>query len=126
MIGILQYNITRIIGIIAIMGLGVLSLQGKLSWTISLIIVVGIIIIAKAPSIAGMIYGDTSQFCTPTDWEGAGKDDVIGDRLCKVLKLFKSNIVRAIAVIGIMILGMQSLKGTISWTAVLMSVVFYR
>ncbi|WP_395476635.1 TrbC/VirB2 family protein [Rickettsia endosymbiont of Pantilius tunicatus] len=60
MIAILQYNVTRIIGMIAIMGLGVLALKGKLSWVVSLMIVVGIILLFVASSIYISIVGENS------------------------------------------------------------------
>ncbi|MFY9589957.1 TrbC/VirB2 family protein [Rickettsia endosymbiont of Halotydeus destructor] len=94
-----------------------------MSWTISLMVVTGIIITYQAPNIVSMIYGEkVSRLCTTYGYMRGGTWDTIGGELCRVLKLFSSTTMRAIALVGVIVLGIQALKGTLSWTIALMSI----
>lgn len=41
--------------------------------------------------------------------------DPVGDALCGLIKVFQGNTARAIAVIGIIVLGIQTLRGKLQW-----------
>ena len=52
---------------------------------------------------------------------GAGSDPV-GDALCNLIKVFRGNTARGIAVVGIIVLGIQTLRGKLQWEVALVIV----
>jgi type IV secretory pathway VirB2 component (pilin) len=49
-------------------------------------------------------------------------DDPVGDVLCKMILIFRGNTARGIAVIGIVVLGIQTLRGQLKWEVALVIV----
>ncbi|MCC8371939.1 MAG: TrbC/VirB2 family protein [Rickettsia endosymbiont of Pseudomimeciton antennatum] len=45
--------------------------------------------------------------------------DPVGDVLCKMIAIFRGNTARGIAVIGIVVLGIQTLRGQLKWEVAL-------
>jgi len=50
-------------------------------------------------------------------------EDPIGDVLCKMIKIFQGNTARGIAIVGIIVLGIQTLRGQLKWEVALVIVV---
>ncbi len=48
-----------------------------------------------------------------------GAGDPVGDMLCKMIAIFRGNTARGIAVIGIVVLGIQTLRGQLKWEVAL-------
>lgn len=48
--------------------------------------------------------------------------DPVGDVLCKMIKTFRGNTARGIAIIGIVVLGIQTLRGQLKWEVALVIV----
>ncbi|ABV84534.1 VirB2-like protein [Rickettsia massiliae MTU5] len=54
---------------------------------------------------------------------GSGNvDDPVGDALCKLIKVFRGNTAKGIAVVGIIVLGIQTLRGKLQWEVALVVV----
>lgn len=53
---------------------------------------------------------------------GSGVDDPVGDALCKLIKVFRGNTAKGIAVVGIIVLGIQTLRGKLQWEVALVVV----
>jgi len=53
---------------------------------------------------------------------GSSIGDPVGDALCRVIKIFKGNTARGIAVVGIIVLGVQTLRGKLQWEVALVIV----
>ncbi|WP_016916968.1 TrbC/VirB2 family type IV secretion system protein [Rickettsia honei] len=53
---------------------------------------------------------------------GANVDDPVGDALCKLIKVFRGNTAKGIAVVGIIVLGIQTLRGKLQWEVALVVV----
>ncbi|XLM33428.1 MAG: TrbC/VirB2 family protein [Rickettsia africae] len=51
-----------------------------------------------------------------------GNDDPVGDALCKLIKVFRGNTAKGIAVVGIIVLGIQTLRGKLQWEVALVVV----
>ncbi|ALN41635.1 hypothetical protein ASQ44_06380 [Rickettsia rhipicephali] len=49
-------------------------------------------------------------------------DDPVGDALCKLIKVFRGNTAKGIAVVGIIVLGIQTLRGKLQWEVALVVV----
>ncbi|HJD57915.1 MAG TPA: TrbC/VirB2 family protein [Rickettsia endosymbiont of Ceroptres masudai] len=51
---------------------------------------------------------------------GSGSvDDPVGDALCKLIQIFRGNTARGIAIVGIIVLGIQTLRGKLQWEVAL-------
>ncbi|BDU60245.1 hypothetical protein FLA4_06550 [Candidatus Rickettsia kotlanii] len=48
--------------------------------------------------------------------------DPVGDALCKLIKVFRGNTAKGIAVVGIIVLGIQTLRGKLQWEVALVVV----
>ncbi|ALA61508.1 TrbC/VirB2 family protein [Rickettsia amblyommatis] len=48
--------------------------------------------------------------------------DPVGETLCKLIKVFRGNTAKGIAVIGIIVLGIQTLRGKLQWEVALVVV----
>lgn len=48
--------------------------------------------------------------------------DPVGDALCNLIKIFRGNTARGIAVVGIIVLGIQTLRGKLQWEVALVIV----
>ncbi|KIJ88649.1 TrbC/VirB2 family protein [Rickettsia asembonensis] len=48
--------------------------------------------------------------------------DPVGDTLCKLIKVFRGNTAKGIAVVGIIVLGIQTLRGKLQWEVALVVV----
>lgn len=60
-----------------------------------------------------------------SDAFGAGTGtavDPVGDVLCKMIAIFRGNTARGIAVIGIVVLGIQTIRGQLKWEVALVIV----
>ncbi|AFC72023.1 VirB2-like protein [Rickettsia rhipicephali str. 3-7-female6-CWPP] len=53
---------------------------------------------------------------------GTNVDDPVGDALCKLIKVFRGNTAKGIAVVGIIVLGIQTLRGKLQWEVALVVV----
>jgi type IV secretory pathway VirB2 component (pilin) len=53
---------------------------------------------------------------------GSSVDDPVGDALCKLIKVFRGNTAKGIAVVGIIVLGIQTLRGKLQWEVALVVV----
>ncbi|WP_017443342.1 TrbC/VirB2 family type IV secretion system protein [Rickettsia gravesii] len=53
---------------------------------------------------------------------GSSDSDPVGDALCKLIKVFRGNTARSIAVVGIIVLGIQTLRGKLQWEVALVVV----
>ncbi|KJW05336.1 TrbC/VirB2 family protein [Rickettsia argasii] len=53
---------------------------------------------------------------------GNNADDPVGDALCKLIKVFRGNTAKGIAVVGIIVLGIQTLRGKLQWEVALVVV----
>lgn len=51
-----------------------------------------------------------------------GDTDPVGNMLCKMIKTFRGNTARGIAIIGIVVLGIQTLRGQLKWEVALVIV----
>ncbi|MFV9897289.1 TrbC/VirB2 family protein, partial [Rickettsia conorii] len=51
-----------------------------------------------------------------------GSDDPVGEALCKLIKVFRGNTAKGIAVVGIIVLGIQTLRGKLQWEVALVVV----
>jgi type IV secretory pathway VirB2 component (pilin) len=49
----------------------------------------------------------------------AASTDPVGNVLCNMIKVFRGNTARGIAVIGIVVLGIQTLRGQLKWEVAL-------
>ncbi|MFP3120600.1 hypothetical protein GCO76_03820 [Rickettsia sp. R2] len=49
-------------------------------------------------------------------------DDPVGNALCKLIKVFRGNTAKGIAVVGIIVLGIQTLRGKLQWEVALVVV----
>ena len=52
----------------------------------------------------------------------AASADPIGDALCKMIKIFSGNTARGIAIVGVIVLGIQTLRGQLKWEVALVIV----
>ena len=52
----------------------------------------------------------------------SASDDPVGNVLCNMIKIFRGNTDRGIAVIGIVVLGIQTLRGQLKWEVALVIV----
>ncbi|XVN42082.1 MAG: TrbC/VirB2 family protein [Candidatus Rickettsia vulgarisii] len=52
----------------------------------------------------------------------ASTADPIGDTFCKMINIFRGNTARGIAIIGIVVLGIQTLRGQLKWEVALVIV----
>ncbi|XVN42083.1 MAG: TrbC/VirB2 family protein [Candidatus Rickettsia vulgarisii] len=52
----------------------------------------------------------------------ASTDDPIGDAFCDMIEIFRGNTARGIAIIGIVVLGIQTLRGQLKWEVALVIV----
>ncbi|MCC8399359.1 MAG: TrbC/VirB2 family protein [Rickettsia endosymbiont of Platyusa sonomae] len=59
---------------------------------------------------------------TPPAGGGNTTSDPVGTVLCKMIKIFRGNTARGIAVIGIVVLGIQTLRGQLKWEVALVIV----
>ncbi|MCC8483524.1 MAG: TrbC/VirB2 family protein [Rickettsia endosymbiont of Labidopullus appendiculatus] len=57
-----------------------------------------------------------------SDVFAAASDDPVGSALCSMIKVFRGNTARGIAVIGIVVLGIQTLRGQLKWEVALVIV----
>ncbi|MDR0329910.1 MAG: TrbC/VirB2 family protein [Rickettsia sp.] len=57
-----------------------------------------------------------------SDTFAAAPDDPVGNVLCKMIKTFRGNTARGIAIIGIVVLGIQTLRGQLKWEVALVIV----
>ncbi|MCZ6901446.1 MAG: TrbC/VirB2 family protein [Rickettsia endosymbiont of Ixodes persulcatus] len=48
--------------------------------------------------------------------------DPVGDALCKLIKVFRGNTAKGIAVVGMIVLGIQTLRGKLQWEVALVVV----
>ncbi|MFV9948477.1 TrbC/VirB2 family protein [Rickettsia conorii] len=48
--------------------------------------------------------------------------DPVGEALCKLIKVFRGNTAKGIAVVGIIVLGIQTLRGKLQWEVALVVV----
>ncbi|HJD55874.1 MAG TPA: TrbC/VirB2 family protein [Rickettsia endosymbiont of Pyrocoelia pectoralis] len=48
--------------------------------------------------------------------------DPVGNALCKVINIFRGNTAKGIAVVGIIVLGIQTLRGKLQWEVALVIV----
>lgn len=48
--------------------------------------------------------------------------DPVGNVLCNMIKIFRGNTARGIAIIGIVVLGIQTLRGQLKWEIALVTV----
>ncbi|AFB31191.1 MULTISPECIES: TrbC/VirB2 family type IV secretion system protein [spotted fever group] len=53
---------------------------------------------------------------------GGSADDPVGDALCKLIRVFRGNTAKGIAVVGIIVLGIQTLRGKLQWEVALVVV----
>ncbi|MEY4464363.1 MAG: VirB2 protein [Pseudomonadota bacterium] len=53
---------------------------------------------------------------------GSSVEDPVGDALCKLIKVFRGNTAKGIAVVGIIVLGIQTLRGKLQWEVALVVV----
>ncbi|WP_103897662.1 TrbC/VirB2 family type IV secretion system protein [Rickettsia fournieri] len=53
---------------------------------------------------------------------GNSAGDPVGDALCKLIKVFRGNTAKGIAVVGIIVLGIQTLRGKLQWEVALVVV----
>lgn len=53
---------------------------------------------------------------------GSSTEDPVGDALCNLIKIFRGNTARGIAVVGIIVLGIQTLRGKLQWEVALVIV----
>ena len=61
-----------------------------------------------------MISADAFASGAPTD--------PIGDALCKMINIFSGNTARGIAIVGVIVLGIQTLRGQLKWEVALVIV----
>ncbi|WP_367364563.1 TrbC/VirB2 family protein [Candidatus Tisiphia endosymbiont of Nedyus quadrimaculatus] len=54
--------------------------------------------------------------------DAASTADPVGDVLCNMIKTFRGNTARGIAIIGIVVLGIQTLRGQLKWEVALVIV----
>ncbi|WP_250311984.1 TrbC/VirB2 family type IV secretion system protein [Rickettsia endosymbiont of Oedothorax gibbosus] len=59
---------------------------------------------------------------TTTAPNGGTPSDPVGAALCKMIKIFRGNTARGIAVIAIVVLGIQTLRGQLKWEVALVIV----
>ncbi|MDN3030977.1 MAG: TrbC/VirB2 family protein [Candidatus Tisiphia sp.] len=59
---------------------------------------------------------------TPHAGGGNTTSDPVGAALCNMIKIFRGNTARGIAVIGIVVLGIQTLRGQLKWEVALVIV----
>ena len=52
----------------------------------------------------------------------ATSNDPIGDALCEMIKIFSGNTARGIAIVGVIVLGIQTLRGQLKWEVALVIV----
>lgn len=52
----------------------------------------------------------------------SANSDPIGDALCKMIKIFSGNTARGIAIVGVIVLGIQTLRGQLKWEVALVIV----
>ena len=48
--------------------------------------------------------------------------DPVGDALCEMIKIFSGNTARGIAIVGVIVLGIQTLRGQLKWEVALIIV----
>ncbi len=53
---------------------------------------------------------------------GSSVDDPVGVALCNLIKVFRGNTAKGIAVVGIIVLGIQTLRGKLQWEVALVVV----
>ena len=53
---------------------------------------------------------------------GSSVNDPVGEALCKLIKVFRGNTAKGIAVVGIIVLGIQTLRGKLQWEVALVVV----
>ncbi|UZW38919.1 TrbC/VirB2 family type IV secretion system protein [Rickettsia conorii] len=53
---------------------------------------------------------------------GNNAGDPVGEALCKLIKVFRGNTAKGIAVVGIIVLGIQTLRGKLQWEVALVVV----
>ncbi|EAA25695.1 TrbC/VirB2 family type IV secretion system protein [Rickettsia sibirica] len=53
---------------------------------------------------------------------GGTVGDPVGEALCKLIKVFRGNTAKGIAVVGIIVLGIQTLRGKLQWEVALVVV----
>ncbi|HJD54812.1 MAG TPA: TrbC/VirB2 family protein [Rickettsia endosymbiont of Proechinophthirus fluctus] len=53
---------------------------------------------------------------------GSNVGDPVGEALCKLIKVFRGNTAKGIAVVGIIVLGIQTLRGKLQWEVALVVV----
>ncbi|AFC73904.1 TrbC/VirB2 family protein [Rickettsia montanensis] len=53
---------------------------------------------------------------------GSNAGDPVGEALCKLIKVFRGNTAKGIAVVGIIVLGIQTLRGKLQWEVALVVV----
>ncbi|MEG8230016.1 TrbC/VirB2 family protein [Candidatus Rickettsia tasmanensis] len=53
---------------------------------------------------------------------GGNAADPVGEALCKLIKVFRGNTAKGIAVVGIIVLGIQTLRGKLQWEVALVVV----
>ncbi|WP_341753911.1 TrbC/VirB2 family protein [Candidatus Tisiphia endosymbiont of Dioctria rufipes] len=59
---------------------------------------------------------------TASDAFATTAGDPVGDVLCNMIKTFRGNTARGIAIIGIVVLGIQTLRGQLKWEVALVIV----
>lgn len=59
---------------------------------------------------------------TSADAFATTSEDPIGDALCKMIKIFSGNTARGIAIVGVIVLGIQTLRGQLKWEVALVIV----
>lgn len=53
---------------------------------------------------------------------GSSVGDPVGDTLCELIRVFRGNTAKGIAIIGIVVLGIQTLRGKLQWEVALVVV----
>ncbi|WP_341758643.1 TrbC/VirB2 family protein [Candidatus Tisiphia endosymbiont of Ditula angustiorana] len=69
-----------------------------------------------------LIIAAPDAFAGGTGTGGGTGADPVGDSLCNMIKIFRGNTARGIAIIGVVVLGIQTLRGQLKWEVALVIV----
>ena len=119
-IGMITGTAGRAIASLAVIIVGLSSLLGRVQWQQAIIVCIGISVIFGAPKILNEMIIDTNTNvdtgCSDTGIEEPGivTDNPIAKVLCNVVEFFSGKVGKAVATLGVIILGLMALFGKIS------------
>ena len=110
------------LAVLAVIVVGVGALLGKASWGLAAMVIAGISLIFGAASIVEAMVGEQAFFCRNAqasldgiEIQDAQTGGLIGTVLCNVVSWFTGEVGRALAMIGVLVVGMGALFGRASW-----------